>query len=80
MNHLIEDWGSKLWRLWSVRIIALAAAMQAELLLFPDTLRSYIPDKIMHAITVALLLIGIYARLVRQTIPSKGDSCDHSDA
>lgn len=73
--NLIEGWAQKWWRLWSVRLIGLAAAAQVELILFPDALRSYIPDRIMHIITVAVLTIGIYARLVKQDIPTKDGGC-----
>ena len=69
---LVDNWGTKLWRLWSVRIIAMAAALQLELALFPNALKAFLPDKTMHGITVALLLIGAYARVVKQEIPQRG--------
>jgi hypothetical protein len=57
------------WRWWSLRILAAAAALQAEIVLYPDALKGWLPDQWMHSIALGLLLIGAGARLVRQERP-----------
>lgn len=62
---LIADW-HQAWRWLSVQFIAVAAALQASLLLFPDVIRAYIPDNWMHVIAISLLAAAVLGRLVDQ--------------
>ncbi len=62
---LIADW-HQAWRWLSVQFIAVAAALQASLLIFPDAIRTYIPDTCMHAIAIVLLAAAVLGRLVDQ--------------
>jgi len=66
--RLVED-ARHWWRWWSLRILAVAAALQAQIVLFPDALKGWLPDEWMHYIALGLLLIGAGARLVRQDRP-----------
>ena len=62
---LIADW-HQAWRWLSVQFIAVAAALQASLLMFPDVIRTYIPDGWMHVIVIAILAAAVLGRLVDQ--------------
>ena len=63
--RLVDD-ARHWWRWWSLRILAAAAALQAEIVLYPEALKGWLPDRWMHAIALALLLVGAGARMVRQ--------------
>ena len=62
---LVDDW-HRAWRWFSMQFIAAAGATQLALLAFPDTLRSYIPDSVTHAVAVALLVAAVLGRLIDQ--------------
>ena len=63
--RLVPDW-HKAWRWFSVQLIAATAALQAAWMAFPDALRSYLPDSVMHVIALALLAAAVLGRLVDQ--------------
>lgn len=67
--QLIEGAAGKWWRLWSMWVLAAAAALQAEIILYPDALKGYLPDEWMHRISLALLLLAAASRLMKQGIP-----------
>ncbi len=62
---LIADW-HQAWRWLSMQFIAVAAALQASLLLFPDVIRAFVPDSWMHGIALTLLAAAVLGRLVDQ--------------
>lgn len=62
---LVSDW-KKAWKWFSVRFIALAAAVQVGLLGLPDAWRIYIPTNVMQVIVLVLLAAAILGRLVDQ--------------
>jgi anti-sigma-K factor RskA len=56
----------KAWRWISVQAMAAAVAVQGAWELLPDDMKAGIPPKLVTAITVALLVLGIAGRLVKQ--------------
>ncbi len=62
---LVENWRGA-WRWFSLQAMALTAAIQAAWAAMPDDLKQHFPAKLVTAISVGLLLLGIGGRLVRQ--------------
>lgn len=62
---LIQEWRAA-WRWFSVQAMALVAAIQGGWAALPDDLKTHIPARAVTVLTVALLLLGIGGRLVRQ--------------
>lgn len=62
---LVADW-KQAWKWLSVRFVALAAAVQASLLAFPETLTAYIPANWLHVVVIVLLAASVIGRLVDQ--------------
>jgi hypothetical protein len=65
---LVEEWRSA-WRWFSLQAMALTAAIQAAWAAMPDDIKSHFPEKLVMAVSVGLLLLGIGGRLVRQERP-----------
>jgi hypothetical protein len=63
--RLVEEWRSA-WRWFSLQAMALTAAIQAAWAALPDDLKQHVPAKAVTAVSVALLLLGIGGRLVKQ--------------
>jgi hypothetical protein len=63
--RLVEEWRSA-WRWFSLQAMALTAAIQAAWAALPDDLKQHFPAKAVTAVSVALLLLGIGGRLVKQ--------------
>jgi hypothetical protein len=63
--RLVEDW-KVAWRWFSLQAMALTAAVQAAWAAMPDDLRAHVPARFVTALSLALLLLGIAGRLVRQ--------------
>lgn len=63
--HLVDDW-KQAWKWFSVQGMALAATIQATWILIPDDLRSAVPQNITSGITIGLLALGVFGRVVRQ--------------
>lgn len=62
--QLIPDW-RRAWRLVSLQIVAVGAALQASIIAFPD-FKDWLGDKMSHYVGL-LMLVGIAAgRLVKQ--------------
>jgi hypothetical protein len=61
----VED-AKKAWRWFSVQAMALALAIQGAWEMVPDDMKAGIPPKLVTAVTVGLLLLGIAGRLVKQ--------------
>jgi hypothetical protein len=63
--RLVEEWRSA-WRWFSVQAMALTAAIQLSWTALPDDLKRHFPPRLLTAVSIALLLLGIGGRLVRQ--------------
>lgn len=63
---LVDNAGSA-WRWLSVQAMALAGAVQGAWLAMPDELKTSIPAHWVQYLTVALLVLGIVGRLVKQS-------------
>ena len=61
---LVENWRGA-WRWFSLQAMALTAAIQAAWAAMPDELRAHFPTRMVTAVSVGLLLLGIGGRLVR---------------
>lgn len=62
---LVDDW-HKCWKWLSVQFLAVASALQAATLAFPDVLRGYVGDTVLHYIALALLIAAVLGRLIDQ--------------
>ena len=62
---LIEGWKSA-YRFISVQAMVLAGAIQGAWLYVPDDLRSTVPQSWLQGITLALMVMGVAGRLVKQ--------------
>ena len=62
---LVEDW-RKAWRWFSVNAMVLAAAIQGTWLQIPDDMKASIPPALVSYSTIALLVLGVLGRLLKQ--------------
>ena len=63
--RLVEN-AKNAWRWFSVQSMVLAGAIQGAWLFVPDDLRSSVPQSWLQGITVALMVMGVAGRLVKQ--------------
>jgi hypothetical protein len=63
--RLVDEWRGA-WRWFSLQAMALTAAIQAAWVSVPDDLKQHFPAKLVTAVSIGLLLLGIGGRLVRQ--------------
>ena len=63
--RIVTDWRTA-WRWFSVQLLVVSAAVQGTMVAFPDELRDYLPDRLMHAIALALLGAAVLGRLINQ--------------
>jgi hypothetical protein len=63
--EIIED-ARRAWRWFSVQAMALTAAIQLSWTALPEDLKRHFPPRLVTAVSIALLLLGIGGRLVRQ--------------
>jgi len=54
------------YRWFSVQAMVLATAIQGAWLIIPDDMKSSIPHGYVTAVTMALLVLGVAGRLVKQ--------------
>lgn len=54
------------WRWLSVQAMVVAASVHGAWLAIPDDMKSSIPSKYVSAVTMALLVLGVAGRLVKQ--------------
>lgn len=64
-NYLVDEWRSA-WRWFSVQSMALAAVLLAAWQALPDELRAALPRALPRWLAIALLVLGIAGRLVKQ--------------
>lgn len=70
--ELVEDW-RKAWRWFSVNAMIVAAAIQGALLQIPDDMKTHIPEALVSGSTIALLILGVVGRLIKQDKESEDD-------
>jgi len=74
--RLIEQWRS-FWRMWSLRFTAMGTVllswitMSPDILIaawanLPDEVKAYIPQQYLMHVTIALFVLGMVSRLVKQ--------------
>lgn len=62
---LVEN-AKNAWRWFSVQAMVLAGAIQGAWLFVPDDLRASVPQSWLQSITLALMVMGVAGRLVKQ--------------
>ncbi len=62
----LVDNAREAWTWFSVQSMALAAALQGAWLAIPEDIKTQVPDNYVKALTLALLVLGIAGRLVKQ--------------
>lgn len=67
---LVADW-KQCWRWISINAMVLAAVTQSVWTSLPEDMKDDIPHHTVAGLTIALLVIGIMGRLVKQE-PKKG--------
>jgi hypothetical protein len=87
--QLIEDWRN-FWRFWSVRLGVIGSALTAVLVAFPDValsawammpadLKAYLPERYMPLFGVAVFVLSLIARAIKQTkLEPKGAEDDRT--
>lgn len=63
--RLVEEWKGA-WRWFSVQAMAASVAVQAAWVALPDDLKQHLPQKLVAALSLGFLLVGIAGRLIRQ--------------
>ena len=63
--YLVDEWKAA-WRWFSVQSMALAAVLLGAWQALPDELRGALPPALPHWLAIALLVLGIAGRLVKQ--------------
>jgi hypothetical protein len=73
---MIEDWGQKIWKLWSVRLAALAGIVAAYFAAYPGELEKLIAIVPEQYRPLASMAVGLFvfatatgSRLVKQGTP-----------
>ena len=61
----VDDVG-RCWRWFSVQAMAAATAIQATWVLMPESMHESLPKNWVQAVTAALMVLGIWGRLVPQ--------------
>lgn len=65
-NLQLVDEAKKWWKLFSVQMMGLSIAIQGAWSAFGDDLKTYIPHVVASGVSMALLLLGIGGRMVKQ--------------
>lgn len=63
--QLVEDW-RKAWKWFSVNAMVGAGAIQGAWLQVPDDLKAHVPNGLVSGATIALLVLGVAGRIVKQ--------------
>lgn len=63
--RLIDNW-RQAWRMFSVQAMALAGAIQTAWILMPPEQRASLPEHVAPWVSLALLVLGIIGRFVKQ--------------
>lgn len=62
---LIDEW-RQAWRWFSMQAMVAVAAIQGGWAAIPDDLKAHFPARLVTALSIGLLLLGIGGRLVKQ--------------
>lgn len=62
---LIDEWKSA-WKWLSVQAMVLAGSIQGAWLFIPDDMKASIPKNVVEGVTIALLVLGVAGRVVKQ--------------
>ena len=62
---LVQEW-RRAWRWFSMQAMALVAALQGGWMAMPDDLRAHVPARWAAMLSLTILLLGLWGRLVRQ--------------
>lgn len=65
---LVEDW-KDCYKWMSVNCMVVAGSIQGAWVYIPDDLRASVPQKLVTAITIGLLALGVIGRLLKQDKP-----------
>ena len=63
--NLVDDWKNA-YKWFSMHCMVLSASIQGSWCYIPDDMRQSIPQGVVTAITIGLLVIGIFGRLIQQ--------------
>lgn len=77
--QLVEDW-RKAWRWFSVNAMVLAAAIQGAWLQIPDDMKASIPPALVSYSTIALLVLGVLGRLLKQGETEWGSNAQSNES
>jgi len=69
---LVEN-AKQAWRWFSVQAMALAVAIQGAWMFIPDDMKASIPKGVVEGVTIALLVLGVAGRVVKQADKPPGD-------
>jgi hypothetical protein len=62
---LIENWRNA-WKWFSIHAMVCAAAIQGAWLQVSDDMKAHIPSYLISGLTIALLILGIVGRVIKQ--------------
>ncbi len=62
---LVEGW-KRGWRWFSVQAMTGALALQGAWAALPDDMKGHVPGRLVTVLSMALLLLGLFGRLVKQ--------------
>ena len=62
---LIDDWRNA-WKWISVNAMVAAGAIQGAWLQIPEDLKAHVPPQLVSGATIALLVLGVAGRLIKQ--------------
>lgn len=66
---LIDDWKQS-WKWFSTQAMALAVSIQGAWMFIPEDMKESVPKDLIGYVTVALLVLGVVGRLVKQRKPN----------
>ena len=61
----VENW-RKSWKWFSVQAMTIAASVQGTWMPLPEEMKSSIPQSWISYVTIALMVLGVIGRLVKQ--------------
>lgn len=62
---LVEDW-KQCWKWFSTQAMAIAVAIQGTWMFIPEEMKSSLPKDVISYVTMALLVLGVLGRVVKQ--------------
>lgn len=65
---LVDDW-KQAWKWISMNCMMIATVLQGAWMGIPDDMKTSVPEWLVHAMTIIILVLGIAGRLVKQDAP-----------